>query len=87
MTAQSHYLRRVSMPWNERLLLAALARLPRNAISRAMGHLASLPLPVGILRFVIRRFASAVGVDWSEVRDPLTDFRSLSPAQRCISQV
>ena len=67
----------MSKEWNERLLLQALARLPVNALSRGVGHLASLPLPTVVLRLVIRSFARAVGVDWSEVRDPVTSFRSL----------
>jgi phosphatidylserine decarboxylase len=67
----------VLQDWKERLLLQALARLPANAISRTVGRLAGLPLPTGLLRFVIRTFARAVGVDWSEVRDPVSSFRSL----------
>jgi phosphatidylserine decarboxylase len=59
------------------LLLQALARLPVNAISRCAGRLAGLPLPTGMLRLVIRSFARSVGVDWSEVRDPVSSFRSL----------
>jgi phosphatidylserine decarboxylase len=67
----------VSQDWKERLLLQALSRLPVNAISRSVGRLAGLPLPTRMLRLVIRTFARNVGVDWSEVRDPVSSFRSL----------
>ena len=67
----------MSADWKDRLLLTALARLPVNALSRLAGRIASLPLPVALLRIVIRTFARSVGVDWSEVRDPIPSFRSL----------
>ncbi|MEX2208244.1 MAG: archaetidylserine decarboxylase [Myxococcota bacterium] len=57
--------------------LRALRLLPRNLISRAAGRFASARLPGAIVRAEIRAFARAVGVDLSEVRDPLDSFASL----------
>jgi len=67
----------VSLDRKGRLTLAALRRLPVHALSRAAGRLAALRLPGPLQRVVIRGFARLVGVDWSEVRDPLRDFTSL----------
>lgn len=39
--------------------------------------MASLQLPAPLQRALIRGFAAAVGVDWSEVRDPIDTFPSL----------
>jgi phosphatidylserine decarboxylase len=57
--------------------LALLRLLPRNALSRAAGRLAGLRLPRPLVRAEIDAFARAVGVDLSEVRDPLDSFASL----------
>jgi phosphatidylserine decarboxylase len=59
------------------LALEALRLLPRNAISRAAGRFAALRLPRRLVRAEIDWFARAVGVDLSEVRDPLDSFESL----------
>jgi phosphatidylserine decarboxylase len=59
------------------LLIAALRLLPKNAISRLAGRIVSLRLPALLQRWQIRGFARVFGVDWSEVRDPITSFRSL----------
>jgi phosphatidylserine decarboxylase len=59
------------------LLIAALRLLPKNAISRLAGRVVSLRLPALLQRWQIRGFARVFGVDWSEVRDPITSFRSL----------
>jgi phosphatidylserine decarboxylase len=59
------------------LALEALRLLPRNALSRAMGRLASLRLPGPLVRAEISLFAAAVGADLSEAREPLETFRSL----------
>jgi phosphatidylserine decarboxylase len=59
------------------LLIAALRLLPKNAVSRLAGRIVSLRLPAFLQRWQIRGFARVFGVDWSEVRDPITSFRSL----------
>jgi phosphatidylserine decarboxylase len=59
------------------LLIAALRLLPKNAISRLAGRIVSLRLPVLLQRCQIRAFGRFFGVDWSEIRDPITSFRSL----------
>jgi phosphatidylserine decarboxylase len=59
------------------LALEILRRLPRSWLSRAAGSFASLHLPAPIVRAEIACFARAVGVDLSEVRDPLDSFDSL----------
>ena len=63
--------------WQSRLVLGALRALPLNALSRAAGRFARLQLPPPLQRALIRFFARAVGVDWSEVRDPIDSFPSL----------
>lgn len=63
--------------WRTRLALSALGRLPLNALSRGAGRVAALRLPGPLQRGLIRLFAAAVGVDWSEVRDPIDSFDSL----------
>lgn len=57
--------------------MAALRRLPLNTLSRAAGRVAGLRLPGPLQRAEIRLFAALVGVDWSEVRDPLESFPTL----------
>jgi phosphatidylserine decarboxylase len=59
------------------LLIAALRLLPKNAISRLAGRIVSLRLPAPLQRWQIRAFAGFFGVDWSEIRDPITSFGSL----------
>jgi phosphatidylserine decarboxylase len=59
------------------LLIAALRLLPKNAISRLAGRIVSLRLPALLQRWQIRGFARVFGVDWSEIRDPITSFPSL----------
>jgi phosphatidylserine decarboxylase len=57
-------------------LIAALRLLPRNALSRLAGRIVSVRLPAPLQRWQIRGFARFFGVDWSEVRDPITSFGS-----------
>jgi phosphatidylserine decarboxylase len=59
------------------LLIAALRLLPKNAISRLAGRFVTLRLPARLQRWQIRSFARVFGVDWSEIRDPITSFPSL----------
>jgi len=59
------------------LLIAALRLLPKNAISRLAGRFVSLRWPARLQQWQIRGFARVFGVDWSEVRDPITSFPSL----------
>lgn len=54
-----------------------LRRLPLHALSRAAGRAASWRLPGPLQRAGIRLFGAAVGVDFSEARDPITAFPSL----------
>lgn len=60
-----------------RLALALLRALPRNALSRAAGRVAELRLPRVLRRPVLRAFGRSVGVDFSELRDPLERHVSL----------
>jgi phosphatidylserine decarboxylase len=60
-----------------RLAMRALGLLPLQALSRAAGRVAALRLPGALQRAEIRAFGAAVGVDWSEVRDPLESFPTL----------
>jgi phosphatidylserine decarboxylase len=54
-----------------------LQRLPRNALSRLAGRIASLRLPEPLQRLEIRAFGALVGVDFDEVREPLQSFACL----------
>lgn len=60
-----------------RALIAGLRLVPKNAVSRAAGRLASLELPGPIRRAQIRAFATAFGVDLDEARDPVESYRSV----------
>jgi phosphatidylserine decarboxylase len=58
-------------------LLWLLHALPKNAISRAMGWLASRRLPGPLQRFELALFVRLAGVDASELARPLDEFDSL----------
>ena len=60
-----------------RLLFTVLRRLPKNALSRWMGRVASLALWGPVQRAEIRLFAWLSGVDLNEARDEIEDFSSL----------
>ena len=60
-----------------RALLVLLHLLPKNAMSRLIGRLASIPLPGPLQRGEIRLFARLAGVDLSEMRDGIEAFASL----------
>ena len=64
-------------PSARRLALAGLRLLPKNALSRLAGRVATLRMPAAIQGWEIRVFARAVGVDLGEVRDPLESFACL----------
>jgi phosphatidylserine decarboxylase len=59
------------------LALAAIRRLPTHLLSRLAGRAALLRLPAPLQGWEIRAFGRAVGVDFSEVRDPIASFRCL----------
>jgi len=78
-----------------RSVLSLLERVPQAALSRALGRLADLPLP-GLLRpTLLGTFARLVGIDTTEVEQPLDAYRSfnaffvrrLAPGARPISKV
>ena len=60
-----------------RALLLALKLLPKNAMSRGVGWLASRALPPPLQRFEIRLFARIAGVNLAEARDDVRDFATL----------
>jgi phosphatidylserine decarboxylase len=59
------------------LWLRALRHLPRNALSRLAGRAAGAKLPPPVVRAQIALFARAVGVDLSEMRDPIETYASV----------
>ena len=63
--------------WSRRLALGVLRGLPLHLLSRAAGACASLRLPSPLQRAQIRLFGRLVGVDFSEVADPIESFPSL----------
>ncbi len=58
-------------------LFNLLYLLPKNMISRWMGALASVPLPVSSREGIYSRFGRFFGVDFSEFDTPLKDFTRL----------
>lgn len=58
-------------------LLSLLRWVPLGLLSSAAGKLAGLPLPWRLRAPAWRLFGKLVGVDFSEVRDPLSSFASL----------
>jgi phosphatidylserine decarboxylase len=60
-----------------RVALAALRLLPKHTLSRLAGRAAALRLPGALRRWQIGAFGRAVGVDFSEARDPIESFGSL----------
>jgi len=70
-----------------------LSLLPKNALSRAVGAACRLPGPPPLVRFAIRRFVKAYGVDASESEKPVEEYptftefftRRLKPGLRPIA--
>lgn len=58
-------------------LLALLYLLPKNAMSRAMGFLASRRLPGPLQRLELALFARLAGIDLGELAEPLDAYPSL----------
>ena len=66
------------MPSSNARYWAPLVRLlPKSLLSHAAGKIAGLKLPRPLRAPAYRAFGRAVGVDFSEVRDPLADHASL----------
>jgi phosphatidylserine decarboxylase len=61
-----------------RVLRAILEAVPRNALSRMAGRLASLRLPGPLQRAEIRLFAWLAGVDLSEAAEPVEAYPTLN---------
>ncbi len=61
-----------------RALWLLIAILPRNAISRCAGRLASLRLPAALQRAEIRLFARLAGVDLEEAAEPVEAYPTLN---------
>ncbi len=70
-----------------------LSLLPKNTLSRAVGAACRLPGPPPLVRFAIRRFVKAYGVDASESERPVEEYptftefftRRLKPGLRPIA--
>jgi phosphatidylserine decarboxylase len=77
---------------NDRVFIAAMRAVPKNALSRLIGRLTDLELPGGLLRAAMRRFAAAYDVDLA-ASPPLESYRTfgkffarpLLPGQRPIA--
>ena len=59
------------------LYFRTLQLLPKNALSRLMGYVTSLRLPKWFVQKEIHYFSSHFGVNLSEIKEPLTHFKSL----------
>ena len=55
-----------------------LSLLPRNLFSRLCGRIADMRLPVWLLQSLIRGFAWAFGVDWSEATHPPKHYQTFN---------
>mgnify|MGYP006160648091 FL=1 len=55
-----------------------LLLLPRNLFSRLCGRIADMRLPVWLLQSLIRGFAWAFGVDWSEATHPPKHYQTFN---------
>lgn len=62
---------------SHRVLLAGLRLLPKNLVSRLAGHAAGLRFPSPVQERIVRGFGRLAGVNFEEVRDPLSSFGSL----------
>jgi len=62
----------------DRILLQLLRVLPRNAYSRALGRVGSLPLPPGVRTAALRLFARRYSIDPDEAELPLSEYASLN---------
>lgn len=65
------------MSLKERAVITSLKVLPQHAMSAAMGKVCSLPTPAPLRSFAVRAFGKRVGVNFDEVKEPLSSFRSL----------
>jgi phosphatidylserine decarboxylase len=61
-----------------RAALAVLRRLPQAALSRSLGRLADVRLPVPMRAPVLGTFARAVGIDAGEAELPIAEYESLN---------
>ena len=61
----------------ERATISLLKAMPRNWFSRSVGKVAQTKLPFGLSKVAVKTFGKAVGVDFSEVNDPLSSFASV----------
>lgn len=64
--------------FSQRSLILLLTLLPKNWMSRAAGWFASIPWPGPLMRLHIRIFGAIFGVNMSEVKAPLSSFRTLN---------
>jgi len=62
----------------QKLALRALHALPKNAISRAVGRLARIPLPGPVQAAVNEGFARAAGIDRAEAERPPAAYSTLN---------
>jgi phosphatidylserine decarboxylase len=62
---------------SEKVLISGLGVLPKNLMSRVAGHVAGLRFPQPLQRAQIRAFGSFFGVDFDEVKEPLSHFSSV----------
>jgi phosphatidylserine decarboxylase len=61
----------------QRSLITGLKVLPQHTLSAWMGHAAGVQLPAPLAKLAITAFGKTVGVDFDEIRDPLSSFSSL----------
>jgi phosphatidylserine decarboxylase len=62
---------------SEKLLISGLGVLPKNLMSRVAGQVAGIRLPQPLQQAQIRAFGSFFGVDFDEVKEPLSTFSSV----------
>lgn len=65
------------MSIKERAVITSLKVLPQHAMSAAAGKLFSIPPPAPLRSLAVKAYGRAVGVNFDEVKDPLSSFRSV----------
>ena len=66
------------MGLSEKLAVNLLERLPKNAISRALGAVSEVELPEPVQQVVNRSFAQLAGIDTEEGERPPEEYASLN---------
>lgn len=62
---------------SERMLISGLSVLPKNAMSRVVGHVAHMKLPGRLSNSSIKAFAQLYGINVNEAESPIASYDSI----------